>query len=697
MPDRHTTPADARPEDSLDLWLDALNDPGRGGPPEPPDEIADAALIARRYHDALGMTHLAPPQRAVTERNGSMAENLTETIPVSTRRTPLSARPNHRRFVPEWLSGGLTTAVMIGLVLLLAGGGLVRQYGWPSLGDGSPDHINLLAPGTSAPDDGALTCGSPDYRPIVEGDVNEETLSALGITEAPLQVDGYTIRIPTSSGEIVELPSTWTPLGGPLWSDANLQGWSGAAVEERKERTTVRNIETGDEWEYLATFDPLMPVYVNPYLILPVTDPPSDWRIIDIDTGEERLVSKIRGEPFPVRTGISQILPDYAEPPARTDQKVLLFSRTYPTAGSGDPVPEIPGPNVLVLGESLDNARFLEDNAEALYFHQMTVSPSTEQIAYATETERRREIAIVEPTSGDRVPVGDSRFSDNALPLMFSEDGSTLIVDQPGALFSVSIGEDGATGVDVVHGRPENAPGSTFVPIAFNAHAMTVLIMFEDRHIALIDTRSGEIDDMPDITVPEPDFMRSDPMFRLAFDAQVYDVFDATTGMVRFINLETGTISDELMVLHPEADMFAAPIQPGFQMEVRYPFVAWTDAYGYLDETGTFHAISVETDEEMWSVPAPDGFSMDSDQVVSLTFSPGERCLVMNVIDAVGEHDYSGEKKPDRVTTWIAPIEPGAGWTRLDIAITGWWEVYEAPEGIILPAPEVMTPVATPQ
>src|SRR5699024_759097 len=117
----------------------------------------------------------------VTERNGSMAENLTGTIPVSTRRTPPSARPNHHRFVPEWLSGGLTTAVMIGLVLLLAGGGLVRQYGWPSLSDGAPDRINLLAPGTSPPDDGALTCGSPEYRPIVEGDVNEETLSALGI------------------------------------------------------------------------------------------------------------------------------------------------------------------------------------------------------------------------------------------------------------------------------------------------------------------------------------------------------------------------------------------------------------------------------------------------------------------------------------------------------------------------------------
>lgn len=124
--------------------------------------------------------------------------------------------------------------------------------------------------------------------------------------------------------------------------------------------------------------------------------------------------------------------------------------------------------------------------------------------------------------------VHDERFSDQALPLMFSNDGSSLIVDQPDAIFSVSL-----TGDPVVTLVYED---DQFVPIAHNAESMNVLVMFDDRHIAIINARSGEITDLPDVTVPKPEYAPSDPMFRMSFDTQVYDLFNDSTGMVRFIN-----------------------------------------------------------------------------------------------------------------------------------------------------------------
>lgn len=162
------------------------------------------------------------------------------------------------------------------------------------------------------------------------------------------------------------------------------------------------------------------------------------------------------------------------------------------------------------------------------------------------------------------------------------------------------------------------------------------------------------------------------------------------------LTLRTATVSPETAVLDLKEDYLNAPFQPQFQLIVRYPYVDWSDAYAFLDENGTFHGISTTTDKELLSIPAPDDFSVEANQVVQLLVNPNERCIVLNVVQPSGDTGIQRENRPDRVTSWIAPLEPGSEWTKLDIALTGWWEVYEGADIEILPAMDIATPIATP-
>jgi hypothetical protein len=271
---------------------------------------------------------------------------------------------------------------------------------------------------------------------------------------------------------------------------------------------------------------------------------------------------------------------------------------------------------------------------------------------------------------------------------MFSDDGSSLVVDQPGALFSVSLA--GEPAVTLVY------QGEKFVPVAHNAGSMNVVVMFEDRHIAMIDVRSGEATDLPHVIVPEYEYGPDDPMFRMSSETQVLDLFDDDTGTIRFINLVTGSVSSDIAVLNPETDVINAPIQPEFEMVVQYPFVTWIRGYAFLDEDETLHAVSAHSDKELLSIPPPDDFNVASNQAVNLLVPPGGRCVVLNVVQGAGVAVIRNGVTSDRVTTWVAPLEPGAQWTRLDSALVGWWEVSEAPMPGMLPGPDIASPVATP-
>jgi hypothetical protein len=669
MSDHITNPAYS-PEALLDQWLDALNDPARFAPHDAPGEIGELAATARRYHDVLGMANGAAVWHIAQERNEMMPDQaLTHTEVVRGRRTVAAQAPAGRRGSIAWLSNRIASAMLVGLLILLTGG-LARQFGPPAGVEGLLDSFGLVAPGDETPGSRDFSCAMPGYRPIVEGDGDAQALASLGITRAPIRVSDGQITIPTSFGETVTLPGSWTSMGGPMWADI---GASGGSV-------TIRNIETGEEWTFPGT-NPFFPgVYSAPYLLVPASSDKRDWRIIDTTTGEERLVSEIRGEPFQAQLEIS-LIDDHSQPPVAGSTSTWLFSSfSTPTT--------ISGPNLLILPPSLAKARFLPDTVDATYFHELAYSSATQRFAYATGDGMGRSIVVVDPQAGDQMVIQDERFTGQALPLMFSDDGTTLIVDQRGALFSVSL--RGEPIVTLVY------EGEKFVPVAHNARSMNVVVMFEDRHVAIVNARSGEATNQHDVTVPEYPYAPDDPMLRMSFEMEVLDLFDTATSTVRFIDLISGTVSTVTPVLDHEVDEINAPLQPEFQLIVDYPFATWPGSYAYVDAQGALHAVSITTDDEILSILPPDDFSVESNQVVQLLVTPGGRCAVMNIANGAGVSVHSAGETSERVTSWIAPLEPGAQWTRLDVAITGWRVVYEVPMVEMSPETGIASPVATP-
>lgn len=675
MFERHIPPRVTRQEELLDRWLDALNDPTRHAPSAPP-EISAIAATARRYHDVLGMPTGWIASQPGTSKDGSMTHSLPSTAsPDRPQSIPLPLAGSHRGRMGS-LARGLAGAVVMTLLLVLTAGPFVRQYGWPGGSAGLLDKISLFAPGTLTPGDAPLSCPSPGYRPVVEGNIDSDALAAIGIVEAPIQIDGDEIHIPTSSGEVVTLPNTWTQAGGPLWANTVAQNG----------RTTVRNIETKREWTFPAGTGFFPGVYEAPYVLVPADAGKTDWRIVDTTTGSERLVSDIRGKPFPAQAEISRIGTDPDQRSAPAETSVWLFSTFSPPEAAGEP-PEL-GPNALVLPRAIADAAFMPDTVEATFFHETAYAPATNQIAFATGNGTERAIVVTEPKSGARIVVQDERFTDQALPLTFSDDGSSLIVDQSNAMFLVSL--TGDPSVTLVY-QADRA----FVPIAHDPGSMRVLIMFRDRGTAIVDTASGTTTNVPGVTVPALEYGPSDPLFRSSFNTQLYEVFDGETSTVRYIDLVTGTVSAETAVLNPEADFVDAPLQPEFQYVVDYPQVTWAGSHAFLDENGTLRAVSA-SEEDSFSIPPPDDFSVDTNQVVDLLVSPGEGCVVLTLREASGVTVVRNGEQINGATTWVAPLEPDATWTRLDVALVGWREVYEPPATALDPATNIASPVATP-
>ncbi len=669
MFDRHIPPQRTGEEEMLDRWLDAFNDSTRLAPPAP-TEISAIAATARRYHNVLALPANVIPSRSDPIKDGSMPPLTPSTAFLGKPHTvPLLQTGNHvgRR---RSLAGGLAGALAMILLIVLAAGPLVREYGWPN---GLQYRISLLAP-----EEDSLTCASPGYRPVVEGESNTGSLAAIGITEEPIQIVGDEIHIPTSSGDVVTLPTTWTEVGGPIWADTAIA--NGEII--------VRNIETDEEWTVPTSGRFFPGVYEDPYLLMPTSTAQNDWRIIDTMTGEERLLSDIRGEPFPAQVDISPIGHEWDQRSAPAAPAIWLFSSYSPPDAGGEP-PDL-GPNALVLPSSLADAAFLPETVDATYFHETVYSTATQRLAFATGAGTDRAIVVIDPESGARIVVQDERFTDQTLPLTFSDDGSTLIVDQSNAIFSVSL--TGDPSVTLVHEADR-----AFVPIAHDRASMRVLIMFRDRGAAIVDTASGTTTNVPGITIPEspPAYGTFDPLFRMSSNTRIFEMYDDETSTVRFIDLATGSVFAETVVLNPEEDYTDAPIQPQFQYVIPYPYVSWAGSHAFLDEGGALRVVSAN-DEDSFSIPPPDDFSVDTNQVVDLLVSPGERCVVLTVRQASDVTIIRNGEQIDSTVTWVAPLEPDATWIRLDVALVGWREVYEPPATNLDPVSDIASPAATP-
>jgi hypothetical protein len=622
-------------------------------------------------------------ERPAEEPRRSRSAMMIDTVSTSTTSTFLAspngqATPHHQvaRRSGVWVSQVLPTLVMMALLVALVGGVYLREFGLPTNFGGGDSH---RAPAFSASQDG-FSCDSPGSRPVVNGEVDENALAAIGMTETPLNITGDYVYIPTSTGEIVSLPSSWTPIGGPMWAST-----SGTIP------ATIQNIETGEEWTAPVTNVVAGGMYFPPYLVLPENQVPTDFRIIDTETDEEILVSELRGGEFTGPTYISQIGTDYDAPiwpvPAPV---VLLFTQeaSQPMVGIGDAHTDT-GPNVLILPPGLADATFTPDTAYARYFHETAYAPATDQLAYSTDINGQPAIVVIEPGTDSRIVLEHPDFTTDAQPLMFSPDGSQLVATQPGKIFTFEINGTEASDTTLLSVIEENV-----VPIAHNAESMNILVQYPDKHIAIFNAITGDRADFPAVITPESEFPSSGPAQRLSFESDIHELFDNATGTVRFVNLREKTITPELQVMNPEADTISSPFQPQFQYIVRYPFTPWFGGYAYLDVSGMLEVVPTDSSGESWTAPRPANFTLGENEVARLFTNPEGSCIVMQVATAVDIE--GGSARSEFVATWVLPLVPGAEWKELDVQLTGWFPIAEQPEPLALPALDYGTPVATP-
>ena len=72
-----------------------------------------------------------------------------------------------------------------------------------------------------------------------------------------------------------------------------------------------------------------------------------------------------------------------------------------------------------------------------------------------------------------------------------------------------------------------------------------------------------------------------------------------------------------------------------------------------------------ETNEEFLTIPPPDDFDVESNQVVDLLVTPGGRCVVLNIMNGAGAAVPVGGEAHNRVTSWMhrwRPAPNGPGW-----------------------------------
>lgn len=606
--------------------------------------------------------------------------------------TALSPAPSRRP--TGWMnrfSQGLATVVVFGLLIAMVGGAFYRQNGFFG-GNDAPGNVAGVAasPEATPADAAALSCGSPGYRAVVEGEVDADELASIGETETPLNIDGAHINVPTANGEVVTLASTWTYLGGPIW-------WNQAQANSDG-KATIRNVDTNEEWYFSASELYFPGRYDAPFVIIPANPDATDFRIINTENGHERLVSDIRGKQFSTTSQIERIDGEMLESSGRMETSAWLFSPIYVRGPERDGDPPNPAEisvdfdgNVLLLPASLEDASFLEDTVDATYFYDTAYSEHTRQFAYATGESDERMIVVIDPDTGARAEIRDDRFTSEALPLMFSSEGSTLVVDQPTAIFSISLADEPIVTQTYVS-------DDRFVPIVHNPKTANVLLMYEDQHIEILNSSTGEINAMPNMSIPEDRYPPDQPLSRSSFGTAVYDVKDED-GNVHIINLESGGLTAPTTILDQRGDWVNQTFPVVFAHSALPLYAVWSERYAFMDRELMLHVQSMSTNGDAWGIPPPANFELAADHVVQLRVNPDETCLVLKVTEAVNSTVFSAESQaPASEATWIAPIEPDAEWTKLDTRLTGWVEIpgdSEATE--TLSAQDFATPLATPE
>lgn len=564
--------------------------------------------------------------------------------------TKISASKSDRR--TGWMdrfSQGVATAVVFGLLIAMVGGAFIRQNGLWNGNDEPANIAGVAASPEATPADAALACGSPGYRPVVEGEVTTGDLALIGTTEEPIIESDEVIVVPLSGGGTRELSA-----GSML----DFEAGTGLTVHDDHSVTLTR-ISDGTTWEF-PTVQPaehnLVEVRDNGrYFIGPNNDQRTDWMIVDTKTGTVRTTSDILGGPFEGR-----LLP--FDTSSSDDNSVLATGFVSATFESETPEPTRADPAFLVIPGSLE---------EAYFFDTMTTSPSVSPDGAFVSTGEQ----ILDSETGEAVnPNGVGDFFLGKV-VGFTED-SRLITVVSNEVHSI-----------------EPVSGEEHVIFTADGEIWTIL---QDVSAGTLAIGAGSTEslhwtflnvaDQTSTPLPELDDYRlngprpSGETYQVERLAVLVQQNGSNTFMVRALDMHTADVSSAV------SERFIPNVEDG--MPQFFPISAEGDFATAISPDGKITLIDPSNDS-LIEFDSPDARSIGQDANLRTSISPNGNCILLNELNE--EYEITG-------TSWIAPIEPGAEWTKLDIQLTGWVELPDdEQETETLPAQEFATPLATPE
>ena len=389
---------------------------------------------------------------------------------------------------------------------------------------------------------------------------------------------------------------------------------------------------------------------VGNWLLGPTDESALTWTIINITTGEERLTNDILGEPF------EQPPVPLIQPWTDTTQTPMII------AFSG--APERSPSTIVLLSADLDDAYALNPN-HAFAGGNGVITADGSRIAYISPDNT---VNVLDGFTGELISQHPLPETDDIYRVVgLTSDDSTLILRDNQQVWTVDLASGELTSIF--------DPAGFIESFEFDKTTSTIIASAGDRQqpsFFWIDPASGTVKPL-DITRPSGNPF---PAFGWALiQTQNPDQFGVSYTL---LDMTTG-----------ETDASWSAI--GDDNDANVTIVTITG--GGNDPAGIFVVQSELGTMIVLDGPAGRGFEIalpdDGSRRrinTAIGVSPSGGCIVYTEVAQPGE---------DQGTSWIAPLEPDAEWTKLRFELSGWWEPVE-PAPAATPAPDLASPVATP-
>lgn len=487
-----------------------------------------------------------------------------------------------------------------------------------------------------------LSCSAPGYRPVVRGQVDPENLAMIG--GEPIRFGRKTTITAANGTEITfDEETVWTRYPG---NDRVLV--SGASGNEMH---TVTSLVTGDSWTFPPPHEDAMEgsatfMVVGEWLIGP-TDDDTDMLIVNLETGQERLVSDILGRELAER-GQPLIAPWSDRSTAPTIMAFMVTERPTPAlvlpSGDLNDAYPLPAEHTLAAGTGV-------------------ISSDGSRIAYVTKVDDQTVVRTLDGFTGEQIAEYEGPVNEDDQHIVetigLTADETKLVLRDDRHVWTVDL-------------------DSGEMVTAFEAEES--IISFEFDHTtgtALAGTGTGRAEtpiwlnpatgEMKELefSLPErfPTPQNGWAMVQTRSDfAIAYSLLDMATGELasdpvtanrdeNAVNTWITDTSDGLYIVHGEPGTLLVLDGPGGQS---------------------------------FTISAPGAAARTSG--IAISVSPNQECIVYT---QVGTEDEPG-------ASWIAPLEPDAEWTELPFELSGWLDL-SAPQGESQPTQDGTTPASTPE